>query len=159
MFLVKGCIVWFFIVFSFWEELIFCSCRCGCSRGSVGVSEGLGVEFLVGVGVGEERCLGRGVVVVWDRFWVFLEVLLWSVSQVVLLQIIVLFEYFVVLFVVVGFDVCMGEKVSFQIIFLIKGFFICGIFVWRFLFRCEVSKGLIFYIIVFFLIVFVLLVL
>lgn len=39
-------------------------------------------------------------------------------------------------------EVCMGEKVSFQVTSLIKGSSACGAFVRRFLFRFEASKGL-----------------
>lgn len=42
----------------------------------------------------------------------------------------------------VGLDVCMGEKVSFQVTSLIKGSSACGAFVGRFLFRFKASKGL-----------------
>lgn len=42
----------------------------------------------------------------------------------------------------VGLDVCMGEKVSFQVTSLIKGSSACGAFVGRLLFRFEASKGL-----------------
>lgn len=51
-------------------------------------------------------------------------------------------EHFAALLTVVGLDVCMGEKVSFQVTSLIKGSSTCGAFVWRFLFRFEASKGL-----------------
>lgn len=37
-------------------------------------------------------------------------------------------------------EVCMGEKVSFQVTSLIKGSSTCGAFVRRFLFRFEASK-------------------
>lgn len=143
MLLVKGCTVWLSTVPSPWEELTPCSCRCGCSRGSAGVSEGLGVEPPVGAGAGEERCLGRGAAAARDRSWASLEVLPRSVSQAVPPQITVSPEHFAALLAAVGLDVCMGEKVSFQITSLIKGSSTCGTFVWRFLFRCEASKGLI----------------
>lgn len=42
----------------------------------------------------------------------------------------------------IGLDVCMGEKVSFQITSLIKGSSTCGAFVRRLLFRFEASKVL-----------------
>lgn len=90
-----------------------------------------------------ERCLGRGAAAAWDTSWASLEVLPRGVSQAVPPQITVSPEHFAALLAAVGLDVCMGEKVSFQITSLIKGSSTCGTFVWRFLFRCEASKGLI----------------
>lgn len=91
-----------------------------------------------------ERCLGRGAAAVArDRSGASLEVLPRGVSQAVPPQITVSPEHFAALLAAVGLDVCMGEKVSFQITSLIKGSSTCGAFVWRFLFRCEASKGLI----------------
>ena len=124
------------------DELSPRSCRCGCSQGRAGVSEGLGV------GGEEERCLGRGAAAAAaaaarDRSGASLEVLPRGVSQAVPPQITVSPEHFAALLAAVGLDVCMGEKVSFQITSLIKGSSTCGTFVWRFLFRCEASKGLI----------------
>ena len=78
-----------------------------------------------------------------DRSGASLEVLPRGVSQAVPPQITVSPEHFAALLAAVGLDVCMGEKVSFQITSLIKGSSTCGTFVWRFLFRCEASKGLI----------------
>lgn len=93
---------------------------------------------------GVERCLGRGAAAVArDRSGASLEVLPRGVSQAVPPQITVSPEHFAALLAAVGLDVCMGEKVSFQITSLIKGSSTCGAFVWRFLFRCEASKGLI----------------
>lgn len=77
-----------------------------------------------------------------DRSWASLEVLPRGVSQAVPPQITVSPEHFAALLAAVGLDVCMGEKVSFQITSLIKGSSTCGAFVWRFLFRCEASKGI-----------------
>lgn len=123
------------------EELTPWSCRCGCSKGRAGVSEWLGVRP---PRVGDvERCLGRGAAAARDRSWASLEVLPRGVSQAVPPQITVSPEHFAALLAAVGLDVCMGEKVSFQITSLIKGSSTCGTFVWRFLFRCEASKGLI----------------
>lgn len=90
-----------------------------------------------------ERCRGRGAAAARDRSWASLEVLPRGVSQAVPPQITVSPEHFAALLAAVGLDVCMGEKVSFQITSLIKGSSTCGTFVWRFLFRCEASKGLI----------------
>lgn len=52
-------------------------------------------------------------------------------------------EHFAALLTIVRLDVCMGKKVSFQVTSLIKGSSARGTFVRRFLFRFEVSKGLI----------------
>ena len=91
-----------------------------------------------------ERCLGRGGGGGGpDRSGASLEVLPRGVSQAVPPQITVSPEHFAALLAAVGLDVCMGEKVSFQITSLIKGSSTCGTFVWRFLFRCEASKALI----------------
>lgn len=74
------------------------------------------------------------------RSWASLEVLPRGVSQAVPPQITVSPEHFATLLAAVGLDVCMGEKVSFQITSLIKGSSTCGAFVWRFLFRCEARQ-------------------
>lgn len=121
-------------------ELTPWSCRCDCSKGRAGVCEGLGRNPWVG---GLQRSLGRGAGRHGDRSWASLEVLPRGVSQAVPPQITVSPEHFAALLAAVGLDVCMGEKVSFQITSLIKGSSTCGTFVWRFLFRCEASKGLI----------------
>lgn len=92
---------------------------------------------------GVEKCLGRGAAAARDTSWASLEVLPRGVSQAVPPQITVSPEHFAAPLAAVGLDVCMGEKVSFQITSLIKGSSTCGTFVWRFLFRCEASKGLI----------------
>jgi hypothetical protein len=75
---------------------------------------------------------GEGAAAV-DRSWASLEVLPRGVSQAVPPQITVSPEHFAALLAAVGLDVCMGEKVSFQITSLIKGSSTCGTFVWRFL--------------------------
>lgn len=139
----KDVLVWLSTVLSPWEEeLIPWSCRCGCSRGRAGGQWRVGgAPPQVG---GVERCLGRGAAAVArDRSGASLEVLPRGVSQAVPPQITVSPEHFAALLAAVGLDVCMGEKVSFQITSLIKGSSTCGAFVWRFLFRCEASKGLI----------------
>lgn len=74
------------------------------------------------------------------RSWASLEVVPRGVSQAVPPQVTVSPEHFATLLTAVGLDVCMGEKVSFQITSLIKGSSTCGTFVWRFLFRCEARQ-------------------
>lgn len=138
---VKGCTCVAFYSSQSWEgELTPWSCRCGCSQGRAGVSEGLGTGPL-GWEAGEVS--GEGGSGGPDRSGASLEVLPRGVSQAVPPQITVSPEHFAALLAAVGLDVCMGEKVSFQITSLIKGSSTCGTFVWRFLFRCEASKGLI----------------
>lgn len=137
----KDVLVWLSTVLSPGEgELTPWSCRCGCSRGRAGVSEGLGAGT-PGWEAGEVSGEGGGGCP--DRSGASLEVLPRGVSQTVPPQITVSPEHFAALLAAVGLDVCMGEKVSFQITSLIKGSSTCGTFVWRFLFRCEASKGLI----------------
>lgn len=119
------------------------SCRCSCSReksrGSVkGWGRGPPVGRPCRGAWGGEPRGPRGQIRGFS-----LEVLPRGVSQAVPPQITVSPEHFAALLAAVGLDVCMGEKVSFQITSLIKGSSTCGAFVWRFLFRCEASKGLI----------------
>lgn len=83
---------------------------------------------------------GEGAGAAQDRSWASLEVLPRGVSQAVPPQIAVSPEHFAALLAAVGLDVCMGEKVSFQVTSLIKGSSTCGTFVWRFLFRCEARQ-------------------
>lgn len=85
------------------EELTSWNCRCGCSQGRAGVSEGLGVAPHVG---GVERCLGRGAAAARDRSGASLEVLPRGVSQAVPPQITVSPEHFTALLAAVGLDVC-----------------------------------------------------
>lgn len=99
----------------------------------------------MGVGVGpsggrQEKGLGEGAAAAQDGSWASLEVLPRGVSQAVPPQITVSPEHFAAPLAAVGLDVCMGEKVSFQITSLIKGSSTCGAFVWRFLFRCEARQ-------------------
>lgn len=89
---------------------------------------------------GEEKDLGEGAAAAQDGSWASLEVLPRGVSQAVPPQITVSPEHFAAPLAAVGLDVCMGEKVSFQITSLIKGSSTCGAFVWRFLFRCEARQ-------------------
>lgn len=65
-----------------------------------------------------------------------------SVRQTVPSQVTVAPKHLSAAVTAVGLDVCMGEKVSFQVTSLIKGSSACGAFVWRFLFRFKASKGL-----------------
>lgn len=88
----------------------------------------------------EEKDLGEGAAAAQDGSWASLEVLPRGVSQAVPPQITVSPEHFAAPLAAVGLDVCMGEKVSFQITSLIKGSSTCGAFVWRFLFRCEARQ-------------------
>lgn len=65
-----------------------------------------------------------------------------SVRQTVPSQVTVAPKHLSAAVTAVGLDVCMGEKVSFQVTSLIKGSSACGAFVRRFLFRFKASKGL-----------------
>lgn len=58
-----------------------------------------------------------------------LVVLPWAVCQTVPSQVAVSPEYFAALLTIVGLDVCMGKKVSFQVTSLIKCPSTCGAFV------------------------------
>lgn len=89
---------------------------------------------------GSRGVWGEGAGAAQDRSWASLGVLPRGVSQAVPPQITVSPEHFAALLAAVGLDVCMGEKVSFQITSLIKGSSTCGTFVWRFLFRCEARQ-------------------
>lgn len=71
-----------------------------------------------------------------------LEVLMWAVRQTVPSQVTVAPKHLSAAATAVGLDVCMGEKVSFQVTSLIKGSSACGAFVGRLLFRFKASKGL-----------------
>lgn len=71
-----------------------------------------------------------------------LEVLVWTVRQTVPSQVTVAPKHLSAAATAVGLDVCMGEKVSFQVTSLIKGSSACGAFVGRLLFRFKASKGL-----------------
>lgn len=71
-----------------------------------------------------------------------LEVLVWAVRQTVPSQVTVAPKHLSAAATAVGLDVCMGEKVSFQVTSLIKGSSACGAFVGRLLFRFKASKGL-----------------
>lgn len=71
-----------------------------------------------------------------------LVVLMWAVRQTVPSQVTVAPKHLSAAATAVGLDVCMGEKVSFQVTSLIKGSSACGAFVWRLLFRFKASKGL-----------------
>lgn len=71
-----------------------------------------------------------------------LVVLTWAVRQTVPSQVTVAPKHLSAAATAVGLDVCMGEKVSFQVTSLIKGSSACGAFVGRFLFRFKASKGL-----------------
>lgn len=71
-----------------------------------------------------------------------LVVLMWAVRQTVPSQVTVAPKHLSAAATAVGLDVCMGEKVSFQVTSLIKGSSACGAFVGRFLFRFKASKGL-----------------
>lgn len=119
------------------EQLTPWNCRCGCRQGRAGVNQ-------VGDGpLGWEAwrsVWGREPGLAQDRSWASLEVLPRGVSQAVPPQITVSPEHFAAPLAAVGLDVCMGEKVSFQITSLIKGSSTCGTFVWRFLFRCEARQ-------------------
>lgn len=75
-------------------------------------------------------------------FLFFLVVLVWAVRQTVPSQVTVAPKHLSAAATAVGLDVCMGEKVSFQVTSLIKGSSACGAFVGRFLFRFKASKGL-----------------
>lgn len=72
----------------------------------------------------------------------WLVVLVRSVRQTVPSQVTVAPKHLSAAVTAVGLDVCMGEKVSFQVTSLIKGSSACGAFVRRFLFRFKASKGL-----------------
>lgn len=71
-----------------------------------------------------------------------LVVLMRAVRQTVPSQVTVAPKHLSAAATAVGLDVCMGEKVSFQVTSLIKGSSACGAFVGGFLFRFEASKGL-----------------
>lgn len=71
-----------------------------------------------------------------------LVVLMWAVCQTVPSQVTVAPKHLSAAATAVGLDVCMGEKVSFQVTSLIKGSSACGAFVGRLLFRFKASKGL-----------------
>lgn len=71
-----------------------------------------------------------------------LVVLMWAVRQTVPSQVTVAPKHLSAAATAVGLDVCMGEKVSFQVTSLIKGSSACGAFVGRLLFRFKASKGL-----------------
>lgn len=71
-----------------------------------------------------------------------LVVLMRAVRQTVPSQVTVAPKHLSAAATAVGLDVCMGEKVSFQVTSLIKGSSACGAFVGRFLFRFKASKGL-----------------
>lgn len=67
---------------------------------------------------------------------------MWAVRQTVPSQVTVAPKHLSAAATAVGLDVCMGEKVSFQVTSLIKGSSACGAFVGRLLFRFKASKGL-----------------
>lgn len=69
-----------------------------------------------------------------------LEVLMGCMCQTMPSQVTVAPKHLSAALAAVGLDVCMGEKVSFQVTSLIKGSSACGAFVRRFLFRFEASK-------------------
>lgn len=71
-----------------------------------------------------------------------LVVLMRAVCQTVPSQVTVAPKHLSAAATAVGLDVCMGEKVSFQVTSLIKGSSACGAFVGRLLFRFKASKGL-----------------
>lgn len=71
-----------------------------------------------------------------------LVVLMWAVRQTVPSQVTVAPKHLSAAATAVGLDVCMGEKVSFQVTSLIKGSSACGAFVGRLLFRFKASKEL-----------------
>jgi len=71
-----------------------------------------------------------------------LVVLVWAVRQTVPSQVTVAPKHLSAAATAVGLDVCMGEKVSFQVTSLIKGSSACGAFVGRLLFRFKARKGL-----------------
>lgn len=66
-----------------------------------------------------------------------LVVLMWAVRQTVPSQVTVAPKHLSAAATAVGLDVCMGEKVSFQVTSLIKGSSACGAFVGRLLFRFK----------------------